>query len=1041
AAIPFVDTPAGRTSLAQRFFEGRGTNIRFVPDGFLAPRLTFRAATPGQAFSVTEQAPRSIADRAREALDQWRSARPAPAAQSVPVPVPARSAPAAIPAPAARAGGFQIPRLAPASALVLLLPLPFIGGSLPSITLPNTSDVKSFVESLIFRYRQKPSVPVSLFGVAPISRSGVVPVPKVTPLPVYQFPTVPGLVAKPAAPPVGPAVIAGVTSFCTRSGCRVTNDPKNAPIRVCTFSGSCEGNYSSFCGPSWQEIVSGKNHATCIDLAPGKTYETPAVKISCGSWQTDIAVNEKPLAADHGIDLTSCGGGKASTNSLKSIKELGVTTLSPGTVILSNAIALTIPKGAVTKITDTTVTITLPDGTVITLPSDNVYIGFGDAPADASLYNRGVTPSPTPTKTPTPTPTTKKPDGASVYTATCMTPAQLDAIGGEITSSVHLCGGTYRPITVKSSNIFVDCAGNCQIDAGTGTGVSVQGLDNVSITNLAIKTTTPPDQREGSLGRFGIDSWCGTFKGVGVSLVDSSGSSVSNVRIVSAGDKAGVVGIDICGGSGNEVANSDFSNNSGWGVRVVASDGNKILHNTANGNIRSGANESACALLVGNRTVGKGADGNILYGNNLNGCGDGVYINGYDFPTSNGNVIANNYIDSAQANCIEATGNATAGTSGTNIIVNNTVGQRCGNYQGWITYTKNTFYCGNGKGTVVTKESSGTIVDDSAVCPDSALANAEKQGIALGHLSEALVVSQPKGPATNNDASIRVNRIDLPFAESALQRDADVRRDLANQSCNPSKDEPKVVPSELGIVVCTDAGRSVGDGRFVGQCQPTQKSYDPANDTFLWCGDNARWVPYEDPAERANLVAAIKQEHDLEAKYDLNVYNRVGYWHDLNVVDSALSRFSKSDIKGITLEGIIRPSTEFNGSYILGSGGYADPSQKNRASYILTNKSVTAEGQQRIESVITHEIIHVIDQNKGYLSDSQDFKSAIAAEKITFSSDGIYKGGQLLSKDYNCSKPNPVELFACVGSVFKISPEKLQKDIPQMYTYFQGTKI
>ncbi len=310
-------------------------------------------------------------------------------------------------------------------------------------------------------------------------------------------------------------------------------------------------------------------------------------------------------------------------------------------------------------------------------------------------------------------------DAAPLPRSPCLTPEQVDALAGEIRASTVLCGGVYRPLVITNSDILLDCAGECVILADYEIGVRAQNVDRVSIANLTIRTITPRAQEIGSLGALNIASACGVFRGVGVSLIDAIGATVDHVKIVYLNDGpfAGVVGVDICGGGEHEIINSDLSHTTGWGVRVVASDRNRIYRNVMRENVRAdgSANESANILIVGSWAAGKGADENVVYANVLEHGGDGVYINGFDFPTSNRNLVIGNTITRSIANCLEGTGNPTPGTSGTNIFLNNTIAG-CGEHLGWITHTVDTVFCGNGKGAVDARASIGALVDASAEC-------------------------------------------------------------------------------------------------------------------------------------------------------------------------------------------------------------------------------------------------------------------------------------------------------------------------------------
>ncbi|MCL4360266.1 hypothetical protein M1555_03380 [Patescibacteria group bacterium] len=108
----------------------------------------------------------------------------------------------------------------------------------------------------------------------------------------------------------------GVVPQVSQNGCTVTNNTDQS-VRVCAFSGGCEGDFSGRCGPSWNQINNEQGGAKCINLtAHGNTNLCQPATVQCGSWQTDISIANNPdgTAAVAGINTSGCtstppGGG------------------------------------------------------------------------------------------------------------------------------------------------------------------------------------------------------------------------------------------------------------------------------------------------------------------------------------------------------------------------------------------------------------------------------------------------------------------------------------------------------------------------------------------------------------------------------------------------------------------------------------------------------------------------------------------------------------------------------------------------------------
>ena len=138
----------------------------------------------------------------------------------------------------------------------------------------------------------------------------------------------------------------------------------------------------------------------------------------------------------------------------------------------------------------------------------------------------------------------------------------------------------YNQIVVERSNIIIDGNGYTLQGPGSGTGISLSGIENVTIKNTIIKNYN-----------YGIGLWPSSNNNVisgnnitnsqyGMSIMGSENNSISGNNITNNYD-----GIALDSSSGNTVSGNNVTANNSYGIELFASLYNVIYHNNFIGNV------------------------------------------------------------------------------------------------------------------------------------------------------------------------------------------------------------------------------------------------------------------------------------------------------------------------------------------------------------------------------------------------------------------------------------------------------------------------
>lgn len=108
-------------------------------------------------------------------------------------------------------------------------------------------------------------------------------------------------------------------------------------------------------------------------------------------------------------------------------------------------------------------------------------------------------------------------------------------------------------------------------------------------------------------------------------------------------------GIDLYGVRESQIDHNNVSDNTGWGIHLYASSGNRVYNNTADRCTRANLGDSAGMLLVW------GSSNNLIVSNSFQHGGDGFFIGNEGGRPSNNNIVRGNNGSHAGANAFEAT--------------------------------------------------------------------------------------------------------------------------------------------------------------------------------------------------------------------------------------------------------------------------------------------------------------------------------------------------------------------------------------------------
>ncbi|TAL60639.1 MAG: hypothetical protein EPN88_15660, partial [Bacteroidetes bacterium] len=160
--------------------------------------------------------------------------------------------------------------------------------------------------------------------------------------------------------------------------------------------------------------------------------------------------------------------------------------------------------------------------------------------------------------------------------------------------------------------------------------------------------------------------------------------SITNSRILNSAAHNNIAGTSLFQSRNVEINGGDYSNNSGWGIRLITTTDSKIANlkadnnNRINGQCPQGGCESAGILLVQN------SDRNRIENNSLNNSGDGFYINGNTGRPSNDNIIIGN-TSRSESKFVSGNGFEATFSDGNIFQGNTSTGQ---NYGFWLGYSE-----------------------------------------------------------------------------------------------------------------------------------------------------------------------------------------------------------------------------------------------------------------------------------------------------------------------------------------------------------------
>ncbi|MBI2612056.1 right-handed parallel beta-helix repeat-containing protein [Candidatus Gottesmanbacteria bacterium] len=279
----------------------------------------------------------------------------------------------------------------------------------------------------------------------------------------------------------------------------------------------------------------------------------------------------------------------------------------------------------------------------------------------------------------------------------------------ESNTTYKLCNGQNYSggIDVNAENVTIDGTDGAIIDGGNATdraGIQLNsaggaiknvivkgflhGIKANNVSNITIQNVNASDNSKGGKD----EEWLGpilksTETGGGI-LFDN----VSDSKILNSKAMANIVGITLYRSKNIEVNGGDYSNNSGWGIRLITTTDSQIKNLTANYNTRSntrcpsGGCESANIILL------ESSNRNLIEGNILNNGGDGFFINGCGSTPSNNNVIRENTANNSPNNAFEAT------FSTENLFENNT--SSGSKYGFWLGYSDKSKIINNTVGAI-----------------------------------------------------------------------------------------------------------------------------------------------------------------------------------------------------------------------------------------------------------------------------------------------------------------------------------------------------
>ena len=240
--------------------------------------------------------------------------------------------------------------------------------------------------------------------------------------------------------------------------------------------------------------------------------------------------------------------------------------------------------------------------------------------------------------------------GCTYQCPKCVTPTDDLYINSDTT----LCPGVYNIpdsgaegiIIINASKVVLDCNGATLNGAGSGSGISNPGFDNVIIRNVNVLNYGVGIHLSESDNSTISNNTVSQSSNRGISIDDSNYCEVYNNRVSFSGDRGIVFG----GGGNNAAYNNTVHNNSAYGaIEVIYSDNNEICNNIAYFNQWGIATNHGSNNLIRDNTIYENELGvyldwpstdNRVLNNEISSNGEGVWTN----HNSTGNVISGNLV-------------------------------------------------------------------------------------------------------------------------------------------------------------------------------------------------------------------------------------------------------------------------------------------------------------------------------------------------------------------------------------------------------------
>jgi len=226
-------------------------------------------------------------------------------------------------------------------------------------------------------------------------------------------------------------------------------------------------------------------------------------------------------------------------------------------------------------------------------------------------------------------------------------PVKALTIGANFTFTSDI----YEPIVVIADNIIIDGAGYTVQGPGNGTGISLNGRNNVTLKNVEVKNFTYGIYLSYSTNNTVAGNTVSNNALYGIRLYSSSNNTIIGNNASSNNDE----GIRLSWHSeNNNISGNTASSNGYEGIYLVLSSNNTVTGNTASNNtygiyLSSSSNNTVTGNNASSNNdwgicLWTSSNNTVLTGNNASSnYGAGIYLNSNSNNTISGNTASNNY--------------------------------------------------------------------------------------------------------------------------------------------------------------------------------------------------------------------------------------------------------------------------------------------------------------------------------------------------------------------------------------------------------------